>query len=70
MTLTINYRGPIHLGLCTTEWLITFSGIIALAGTHSCRHCVRLLGCRVGNETQVHSLPAVTGCTVLIQLRR
>lgn len=53
--------GSIHIRLWTAERLVSLSGIYSIAGTHWCRRYARLLGCRVGNNVQLHTLPPVTG---------
>ena len=53
--------GSIHIRLWTAERLVTLSGITPIAGTHWCRRYARLLGCRVGTDAQLHTLPPVTG---------
>lgn len=53
--------GSAHLRLWTAERLVEASGISPIAGTHWCRRYARLLGCRVGTDVQLHSLPPATG---------
>ncbi|KAM0173418.1 hypothetical protein ACHAPC_010436 [Botrytis cinerea] len=53
--------GSIHLRLWAAERLVTLNHINSIAGTHWSRRYARLLGCQVGRDVQLHSLPPVTG---------
>ncbi|KAM4066553.1 AMP-binding enzyme [Hirsutella rhossiliensis] len=53
--------GSAHLRLWTAERLVELGAIAPIAGTHWCRRYARLLGCRVGANVQLHTLPPVTG---------
>lgn len=53
--------GLTHLRLWTAERFVPLSDITNIAGTHWCRRYARLLGCQVGTDAQIHTLPPLTG---------
>ncbi|GAO17307.1 uncharacterized protein UV8b_05532 [Ustilaginoidea virens] len=53
--------GSLHLRLWAAERFVAQSRIAAIAGTQWCGYYARLLGCQVGRDAQLHSLPPVTG---------
>ncbi|RJQ80751.1 amino acid adenylation domain-containing protein [Pseudonocardiaceae bacterium YIM PH 21723] len=58
-----DYRrgGWTHLRLWTMERWVAMTGIAAIAGTHWSTRYAKALGCRVGTDVLLHSLPPVTG---------
>lgn len=53
--------GSLHLRLWAAERLVMQSRIAAIAGTPWCWGYAWLLGCEVGTDAHLHSLPPVTG---------
>nr|WP_236652059.1 Pls/PosA family non-ribosomal peptide synthetase [Streptacidiphilus neutrinimicus] len=61
-----SYRrgGWAHLRLWTAERLVGMFNVAAVIGTPLARRYARLLGCRVGRDVELHSMPPVTGMAV------
>ncbi|WP_236654829.1 phosphopantetheine-binding protein, partial [Streptacidiphilus anmyonensis] len=61
-----SYRrgGWAHLRLWTAERLVGMFNIASVIGTPLARRYARLLGCRVGRDVELHSMPPVTGMAV------
>ncbi|MEC3980958.1 Pls/PosA family non-ribosomal peptide synthetase [Amycolatopsis sp. H20-H5] len=58
---TYRRGGRTHLRLWTAERLAASFGLTSVAGTPLATRYARLLGCRVGDEVELHALPPVTG---------
>ena len=53
--------GGVHLRLWTAERIVLLNGLAGLVGTHWAPRYARMLGCRVGENVELHALPPVTG---------
>ncbi|MHA6759530.1 Pls/PosA family non-ribosomal peptide synthetase [Streptacidiphilus sp. PAMC 29251] len=53
--------GRVHLRLWTAERLVAAFNIAAVVGTPLARRYARLLGCTVGPDVELHTMPPVTG---------
>jgi non-ribosomal peptide synthetase-like protein len=53
--------GAAHLRLWTAERLVAAFSLASVVGTPLARRYARMLGCRVGPDVQLHTLPPVTG---------
>ena len=53
--------GWTHLRLWTAERLVGAFSVAGVAGTPMASRYARILGCRIGRDVQLHSLPPVTG---------
>ncbi|QMU80628.1 amino acid adenylation domain-containing protein [Streptacidiphilus sp. PB12-B1b] len=53
--------GAAHLRLWTAERLVAAFSVAAVVGTPLARRYARMLGCRVGPDVHLHTLPPVTG---------
>ncbi|MFC1429743.1 Pls/PosA family non-ribosomal peptide synthetase [Streptacidiphilus sp. N1-3] len=53
--------GRVHLRLWTAERLVATFNVAAVVGTPLARRYARLLGCEVGPEAELHTMPPVTG---------
>ncbi|MFC0438137.1 Pls/PosA family non-ribosomal peptide synthetase [Kutzneria buriramensis] len=56
--------GGVHLRLWTADRVAAMNGIAAVSGTHWSARVARLLGCEVGRNVLLHSLPPLTGLGV------
>jgi non-ribosomal peptide synthetase-like protein len=56
--------GSAHLRLWTAERLVAAFNVAAVIGTPLARRYARLLGCSVGRDVELHSMPPVTGMAV------
>ena len=56
--------GSVHLRLWTASHLAAMCGVETLAGTPWARRYARALGCRVGRDVELHTLPPTTGMAV------
>nr|WP_037610818.1 Pls/PosA family non-ribosomal peptide synthetase [Streptacidiphilus rugosus] len=56
--------GAAHLRLWTAERLVGMFNVAAVIGTPLARRYARLLGCSVGRDVELHSMPPVTGMAV------
>ncbi|MFI9275757.1 Pls/PosA family non-ribosomal peptide synthetase [Kitasatospora sp. NPDC052896] len=56
--------GFAHLRLWTAEQLVASFNIASVIGTPLARRYARLLGCRVGEDVELHTMPPVTGMAV------
>ncbi|MFJ5533425.1 Pls/PosA family non-ribosomal peptide synthetase [Streptomyces sp. NPDC093261] len=57
--------GRVHLRLWTAERAVTAFGVAALLGTPWAAWYARILGCRIGRDVQLHTMPPVTGLAEL-----
>ncbi|WP_233444658.1 Pls/PosA family non-ribosomal peptide synthetase [Streptacidiphilus albus] len=57
--------GSAHLRLWTAERLVGAFNIASVVGTPLARRYARLLGCKVGRDVELHTMPPVTGMAVL-----
>ncbi|MFC1415573.1 Pls/PosA family non-ribosomal peptide synthetase [Streptacidiphilus cavernicola] len=53
--------GRVHLRLWTAERLVAAFNVAAVVGTPLARRYARLLGCTVGPDADLHTMPPVTG---------
>ncbi|MFC1406685.1 Pls/PosA family non-ribosomal peptide synthetase [Streptacidiphilus sp. N1-5] len=53
--------GPAHLRLWTAERLVGVFNVAAVLGTPLAGRYARMLGCRVGEDVHLHTMPPVTG---------
>ncbi len=53
--------GATHLRLWTAERLVAVFNVAAVTGTPLARRYARLLGCKVGADVELHTMPPVTG---------
>ena len=53
--------GGVHLRLWTADRVASVNGITAVAGTHWAARLGRMLGCSIGKDVLLHSLPPLTG---------
>ncbi|MEY9840405.1 non-ribosomal peptide synthetase-like protein [Streptacidiphilus sp. EB103A] len=56
--------GPAHLRLWTAERLVGVFNVASVLGTPLAGRYARLLGCRVGEDVHLHTMPPVTGLAV------
>ncbi|WP_370093805.1 Pls/PosA family non-ribosomal peptide synthetase [Streptacidiphilus sp. MAP12-20] len=56
--------GVAHLRLWTAERLVGAFNVVSVLGTPLASRYARLLGCRVGADVELHSMPPVTGMAV------
>jgi non-ribosomal peptide synthetase-like protein len=56
--------GSAHLRLWTAERLVGAFNVASVVGTPLARRYARLLGCRVGRDVELHTMPPVTGMAV------
>ncbi|WP_370110966.1 Pls/PosA family non-ribosomal peptide synthetase [Streptacidiphilus sp. MAP12-33] len=56
--------GAAHLRLWTAERLVAMFNVAAVIGTPLARRYARMLGCKVGRDVELHSMPPVTGMAV------
>ncbi|MEZ0092879.1 Pls/PosA family non-ribosomal peptide synthetase [Streptacidiphilus sp. EB129] len=56
--------GSAHLRLWTAERLVAAFNVASVVGTPLARRYARLLGCRVGRDVELHTMPPVTGMAV------
>ncbi|WP_370078368.1 Pls/PosA family non-ribosomal peptide synthetase [Streptacidiphilus sp. MAP12-16] len=56
--------GPAHLRLWTAERVVAAFNVSSVIGTPLARRYARLLGCRVGRDVHLHTMPPITGLAV------
>jgi non-ribosomal peptide synthetase-like protein len=57
--------GPAHLRLWTAERLVGVFNVASVLGTPLAGRYARMLGCRVGEDVHLHTMPPVTGLAAL-----
>ncbi|MFJ8390402.1 Pls/PosA family non-ribosomal peptide synthetase [Streptomyces sp. NPDC094438] len=57
--------GSVHLRIWTAERVVTMFNVASLMGTPWAGRYARVLGCRVGKNVDLHSMPSVTGLVKL-----